>query len=304
MAASQPAGRRSAQPPCPAAEGLACVQHANIVLGHSVCLTKTHIALVMELVPWTSGSDRAKTLADRLGLVGSPDPGDGALDEDTARKYFKQMTFAVDYLHACGIVHRDIKPDNILVTEKGDVKLIDLGWCRDVPAGPAPSTLVLGATAARAPEVESMRRYLPAGQQLPDDVATTPTDVWALGVCLHVMLAPSRLPFGTLCNLVEQQKLLDADNSYEPPEFVSADLVALLRSIFRVHPGPGLSPAGTPPRATARELLAQPWLAEAQPAECVLRPRPDGFDLRLATLMEQSQAPGAPLSIRFPLGAQ
>lgn len=48
--------------------------------------------------------------------------------EDEAREYFRQICLGLEYLHANGIAHRDIKPDNILFTEKRDmVKLADFG---------------------------------------------------------------------------------------------------------------------------------------------------------------------------------
>lgn len=51
----------------------------------------------------------------------------GFFDEDTAKFYIAEMTLALEYLHSHGIVHRDIKPDNMLVSAKGHVKLTDFG---------------------------------------------------------------------------------------------------------------------------------------------------------------------------------
>lgn len=51
----------------------------------------------------------------------------GFFDESTARFYCAEVTLALQYLHSHGIVHRDIKPDNMLISMSGHVKLTDFG---------------------------------------------------------------------------------------------------------------------------------------------------------------------------------
>lgn len=51
----------------------------------------------------------------------------GFFDEATARFYCAEMTLALQYLHSHGIIHRDIKPDNMLISMSGHVKLTDFG---------------------------------------------------------------------------------------------------------------------------------------------------------------------------------
>jgi serine/threonine protein kinase len=51
----------------------------------------------------------------------------GSFDEDTAKFYLAQIVLALEYLHSKGVIHRDLKPDNILIDAEGRIKLTDFG---------------------------------------------------------------------------------------------------------------------------------------------------------------------------------
>ncbi|KAK9707045.1 hypothetical protein RND81_07G169300 [Saponaria officinalis] len=51
----------------------------------------------------------------------------GCLDEDSARTYIAEVVLALDYLHSLNVVHRDLKPDNLLIAHDGHIKLTDFG---------------------------------------------------------------------------------------------------------------------------------------------------------------------------------
>lgn len=102
----------------------------------------------------------------------------GPLSPEQARPIIAQAASALAAAHASGIVHRDVKPSNILVREDGQVKLTDFGIARgQTDAALTQTGLVTGSPAYIAPEIASGRQ------------ATQASDVWSLGATLFHALA-------------------------------------------------------------------------------------------------------------------
>lgn len=126
--------------------------------------------IVMEFV---EGED-LKTLLRRV---------DGVLPEDRAKEIGAQVCEALAYAHAQGIVHRDIKPQNILLSRDGQVKVTDFGIARALASAAITETgTVLGSVQYLSPE---QARGLGVGQS---------SDLYSLGVVLFEVVA-GRLPF-------------------------------------------------------------------------------------------------------------
>lgn len=106
----------------------------------------------------------------------------GYLDEDEARKYFRQIISAVDYSHRNSVVHRDLKIENILIDRNDNIKLIDFGLSNFYDADDLLGTFC-GSLYFAAPELLLGTRY--TGPEI---------DVWSLGVILYVMLV-GKVPF-------------------------------------------------------------------------------------------------------------
>jgi serine/threonine protein kinase len=142
----------------------ASLNHPNIVGVFDLVTDDDQQWLVMEYVEGTTLGELVRTR--------------GALDPDEAAPILAQAASALVAAHANGIVHRDVKPSNILVREDGLVKLTDFGIARaQADAALTQTGLVTGSPAYLPPEIASGRP------------ATTASDAWSLGATLFHALA-------------------------------------------------------------------------------------------------------------------
>jgi len=98
-----------------------------------ICLLKkvSHLTGVVKMLEWFETRngyiivmDRPDQVKDLFDYITEK----GALDENTAKNFFRQVLESVINIHKCGVVHRDIKDENILVDLKtGELKIIDFG---------------------------------------------------------------------------------------------------------------------------------------------------------------------------------
>lgn len=109
----------------------------------------------------------------------------GKLDEETVLTILKPVVYSLREVHAAGLIHRDISPDNILITKNGEVKLIDFGAAEQTNPDGRSVSIVLKQ--GYAPE----EQYRLRGEQGPW------TDIYALGVtiyyCLTAQLPPESI---------------------------------------------------------------------------------------------------------------
>ncbi|XP_055327404.1 serine/threonine-protein kinase PLK4-like [Paramacrobiotus metropolitanus] len=96
-------------------------------------------------------------------------------DENTARHIFRQVVKGLIYLHDKNIIHRDIKPGNILLTANHDAKICDFGLATRYSRSAPEHTTLCGTPAFMAPEVLSNSH-------------TIDSDKWSLGILLYTMV--------------------------------------------------------------------------------------------------------------------
>lgn len=159
----------------------------------------------------------------------------GAMSEDDARHIFSQLISAVAYMHSQGIVHCDIKPENILLTSDLRPKLCDFGTSQFL-SGPSECSAL--STTYAAPE-------LLQGLSRP----TIASDMWSCGVLLYCMLT-GYAPFSmasSACPDFEAWTRGECNLS-----FLSHDAQDLIQSLLQIDPSC---------RCSAEEAINHPWLS-------------------------------------------
>ncbi|KAH9849387.1 Pkinase-domain-containing protein [Lenzites betulinus] len=197
------------------------LHHPHVTQLYEVIATEANIWLVTELC---SGGELFDYLAEK-----------GRLSEEETRVLFGQLCLAVAYVHEKGIVHRDLKLENVLLDERCRVKLGDFGFTREFERGSFLETFC-GTTGYAAPEMLLAKKYL--GPEV---------DVWSLGVILYTLLTGT-LPFDDDDESIMRDKVIKGE--FEDPEWLSDESRELLSGILRVDPTE---------RFTIAQILTHPW---------------------------------------------
>ncbi|MFB6985816.1 Stk1 family PASTA domain-containing Ser/Thr kinase [Streptomyces sp. NPDC056304] len=148
------------------AKSVARLAHPNVVAVFDQGAQGQYVYLAMEYV---AGCTLRDVLRDR-----------GALQPRAALDILEPVLAALGAAHRAGFVHRDMKPENVLIGDDGRVKVADFGLVRAVGAVTDTTGSVLGTVSYLAPE------------QIEHGTADTRTDVYACGVVLYEMLTGSK----------------------------------------------------------------------------------------------------------------
>ncbi|KAJ3261484.1 hypothetical protein HK103_005319 [Boothiomyces macroporosus] len=145
----------------------------------------------------------------------------GYLTELEARRIFRQIISAVDFIHLSHVVHRDLKMENILLDQHCNALVTDFGLGRAFQISDYMKTFC-GTPTYSPPEMISAKPY-----------NGTKIDIWAMGIILYGMVA-GNLPFmgDTVTSLFQKIREMD----YEIPEHFSWEITALLRLILVEDP--------------------------------------------------------------------
>ena len=234
---------------------LSVLNHPNVVEYYGIEVHRDKVYIFME---FCQGGSMASLLEH------------GRIEDETVTMvYALQLLEGLAYLHNASIVHRDIKPDNILLNHDGVIKYVDFGAAkiiarqgqtiiqpeprvasdRNAAGGGgqtrAPQGTITGTPMYMSPEVirgESAQRFSGAA------------DIWSLG-CVLLEMVTGRRPWSTLDN---EWAIMYNIASGNPPQMPTNDQLSpagldFLRRCFERDPKK---------RSTASELLQHPWIVE------------------------------------------
>jgi len=198
---------------------LASLSHPNVAGIHGLELAEGHRYLVLELV-------EGETLSARLAR--------GPLPLDEAMDVCRQIAAAVEAAHEAGVVHRDLKPGNVMLRPDGTVKVLDFGLAKGAAAHGSSSDLHLSASptlsyaATAAGVILGTAAYM-SPEQARGKAVDRRTDIWSFGCVLYECLTGRRATEGeTVSDMVA--RILEREPDWSPlPATTPPRLRELLR---------------------------------------------------------------------------
>jgi eukaryotic-like serine/threonine-protein kinase len=222
------------------ARALAALDHSNIVRAYDVDQaldgkTEVHF-FVMEFV-------EGESLHDRVTRAGPMTPFDSA-------NWIRQAADGLAYAHGSGIVHRDVKPANLLVSRDDVVKILDLGLVKFFDDAPPLNTgegRVLGTADFLSPE-----------QALDSHAVDARADIYSLGCTFYFLLAGHPpFPAGTLSERLLSHQTKQPVPIAEIRQDVPADLATVLGRMMAKKPANRFQTAGEVSEVLRRWLVRQ-----------------------------------------------
>jgi len=207
---------------------LGAIDHPHVVGLRAIFDTEEILFIVMDLM---KGGELYEEIVKRKSF-----------SEKDASRIMQQLFSALAYLHEHGIVHRDLKLENLLLVKESDpeltLKLADFGLSK-LYSGKALQT-ACGTPFYVAPDI------------LLGDGYTEGVDMWASGILLYVLLS-GRLPFAADTDAELFKLIMAGDLVWKSPQFdtVSAEAKDLISKLVVVDPES---------RYTAKQALAHPWI--------------------------------------------
>ncbi|KAJ1660457.1 hypothetical protein IWQ61_000636 [Dispira simplex] len=151
------------------------LRHPNIIRLYEVINDPDHDGLYMVY----EVCEKGPLIEVRLHQIVEPCP------ETEARGFFRQALLGIEYLHHTGIIHRDIKPDNLLLDHTGQLKIVDFGISEMFEKTSDMIKRSAGSPAFMAPELCHPNH---------GEVSGTLADIWSFGVTLYCLVV-GKIPF-------------------------------------------------------------------------------------------------------------
>ncbi|WFD31889.1 non-specific serine/threonine protein kinase [Malassezia sp. CBS 17886] len=239
---------------------LTSMRHSNIVDLRDCIYSEEHIHLIMEYCPGGDLSQYIRRRGDVAPWAGEgnplgetqrrlfPHPPDGGLHDDMVRSFLAQLASALRFLRGRDIVHRDIKPQNLLLQipdedclasghprEIPQIKVADFGFARSLPAASLAKTLC-GSPLYMAPEILRYEKY------------DAKADLWSVGAVLFEMCV-GKPPFRATNHVELLRRIEQSNDRIKFPDERSAQSLAKDNARRAVH--------GDPPRPPPHEVPAE-----------------------------------------------
>eukprot|EP00347_Sterkiella_histriomuscorum_P003207 403365182 len=202
------------------------LDHPNIIKLYDSIDNGLKVNLVMEYV---EGKSLYSFLRKKGGFTLK-------IDETTAKVIFKQIVDGVAYLHSQKITHRDLKLENVLINNQNIIKIIDFGFS---VKSDKKLQFSCGTPHYMSPELATKKEHYGA-----------PTDIWALGVILFIMLT-GRMPF--YGDFEDDLYRRISKGKYQFPQYHNLSLAAqkIIKKMLKLDPTK---------RIKADALQNDPWL--------------------------------------------
>ena len=201
---------------------MAFLHHPNIVALHDFFSDEKNFYLALD---YCKGGDLAEYLIKN----------NGPLREQQAANIFQQIVSAINYIHQNGVAHRDLKPQNILITLWPNIKISDFGLCGFMED--TKMKTFCGTPCYTAPECINQVQY-----------NGVYSDVWSLGVILYEMVTGMH-PWDVR-NITKMVKQI-SQAQFTVPSTVTPACDELIKMILKVRPNE---------RPTCEKILNHPWM--------------------------------------------
>jgi serine/threonine-protein kinase ULK/ATG1 len=184
------------------------INHENIIKLHETITSHKYIYLIMD---YCDGGDLYKFIKKH-----------GKLSEEESKKYFLQISKGLHFLYSKNLIHRDLKPHNILITSNNILKICDFGFVKESNENMLYDTLC-GSPIYMAPEILKYKKY------------DSKVDLWSMGIILFEMLT-SKPPFIGI-NHIDLIRVIDSTELMIPNDITISNVCFdLLKSLIVVNP--------------------------------------------------------------------
>lgn len=211
------------------------INHPHIIRLHDIIEVPGKLHLVLE---YCKGGDLSMYIQRH-----------GCVPEETAKHFMKQLAAGLQVLRDNNLIHRDLKPQNLLLSTDDDnavLKIADFGFARSLQPRGLAETLC-GSPLYMAPEIMQLQKY------------DAKADLWSVGAILF-QLVTGKTPFTGSNQIQLLQNIVKATELHFPPDakILSADCKDLCQKLLRRNPVE---------RLTFEEFFNHPFLYQTQPDE-------------------------------------